>query len=86
LISSQNPVFLVTYSRNFNGASKKIGLQINIEETKYMLLYHHKNVGQSRDVKVANRLFGNLSQFMYMGRTVTNQNLIEEKIKRRLNS
>jgi hypothetical protein len=51
-----------------------------------MLLYRHQNVGQNRDIKIANRSFGNASQFKYLGTTVTNQNLILEEIKRRLNS
>jgi hypothetical protein len=51
-----------------------------------MLLSCHQNVGQNRDIKIANRSFENVSQFRYLGTTVTNQNLIQEKIKRRLNS
>jgi hypothetical protein len=51
-----------------------------------MLLSRHQNVGQNRDIKIANRSFENVSQFRYLGTTVTNQNLIQEKIKRRLNS
>jgi hypothetical protein len=43
-------------------------------------------VGQNRDIKIANRSFENVSQLKYLGRTVTNQNLIQEEIKRRLNS
>jgi hypothetical protein len=35
-------------------ASKKVGLEINLEKTKYMLLSRHQNVGQNRDIKVAN--------------------------------
>jgi hypothetical protein len=50
------------------------------------LLSHHQNVGQNPDIKTANRLFENGSQFKYMGAMVTNQNLIQEEIKRRLNS
>jgi hypothetical protein len=38
-------------------ASKEIGLEINVEKTKYMLLSHHQNVAQNRDIKIANRLF-----------------------------
>jgi hypothetical protein len=36
-------------------ASKEVGLEINVEKTKYMLLFHHQNVGQNRDIKIANR-------------------------------
>jgi hypothetical protein len=32
-------------------AGDEIGLEINIEKTKYMLLYRHQNVGQNRDIK-----------------------------------
>jgi hypothetical protein len=51
-----------------------------------MLLSCHQNVGQNLDIKVANRSFENVSQFQYLGTTVTNQNVIQEEIKRRLNS
>jgi hypothetical protein len=37
-------------------------------------------------MKIANRSFENVSQFKYLGTTLTNQNLIQEEIKRRLNS
>jgi hypothetical protein len=67
-------------------ASNEVGLEINTEKTKYMLLPHHQNVGQNQNIKIANRSFGNVSQFKYLGTTVTNQNLIQEEIKRRLNS
>jgi hypothetical protein len=50
-----------------------------------MLLSHHQNAGQNRDIKIANRPFQNVSQFKYLGTVVTNQNLIQEEIKRRLN-
>jgi hypothetical protein len=42
-------------------ASKEAGLEINIEKTKYMLLSHHQNAGQNRDIKIGNRLFENVS-------------------------
>jgi hypothetical protein len=50
------------------------------------MLSHHQNVGQNRDIKIANREFENVSQFKYLGTTITNHNLIQEEIKRRMNS
>jgi hypothetical protein len=57
-------------------ARKEVGLETNVEKTKYMLLFRRQNVGQSRDMKI-NRSFQNLSQFKYLGTTVTDQNLIQ---------
>jgi hypothetical protein len=58
-------------------ASREVGLEINVEKTMYMLLSRHQNVGQNWDIKIANRLFENVSWFKYLGMTVTNQNLIQ---------
>jgi hypothetical protein len=52
-------------------ASSEVGLVINIEKTKYMLLVHHQNAGQNLDVNIGNRSFENVSQFKYLG-TVQN--------------
>jgi hypothetical protein len=32
-------------------ASKKVGIEIDVEKTKYMLLSHHQNAGQNGDLK-----------------------------------
>jgi hypothetical protein len=58
----------------------------NILLTNYMLLSCYQNVGQNWDITIANRSFENVSQFKYLGTTVTNQNLIQVEMKRRLNS
>jgi hypothetical protein len=67
-------------------ANKEVGLEMNVEKTKYMLLSRHQNIGPYRDIKIANRSFESVSLFKYLGTIVTNQNMIQEKIKRRLNS
>jgi hypothetical protein len=41
---------------------------------------------KNREIKIGNRPFEDVSHFMYLGMTVTDQNLIQEEIKRRLNS
>jgi hypothetical protein len=51
-----------------------------------MLLSRHQNAGRNLDIKIGNGSFGNVSQFKYLGTTVTNPNLIHEGIKRRLDS
>jgi virulence-associated protein VapD len=65
---------------------KEVGLEINVKITKHMLVSRHQNAGRDRDLKIANRSFENVSQSKYLGTTVTNQNLIQEEIKRTLTS
>jgi hypothetical protein len=55
--------YIVTIKKNTEtliDASKEVGLEIIVEKTKYMLLSSHQNVGQNRDIKIANRLFENV--------------------------
>jgi hypothetical protein len=47
-----------------------------------MLLSRHQNAGQNHDINIANKCFENVAQFIYLGATVTNQNPIQEEIKR----
>jgi hypothetical protein len=35
-------------------ASKEVGLEINVEIIKYMLLSRHQNIRQNRDINIAN--------------------------------
>jgi hypothetical protein len=48
-------------------ASKEVGLEVNTEKTKYMLLSRHQNAGQSHDIKIANKCFENVAKFRYLG-------------------
>jgi hypothetical protein len=56
-----------------------------------MLLSRHQNACQIHGINIGNRRFENVAQFnvahlRYLGKIITNQNLIQEEIKRRLNS
>jgi hypothetical protein len=55
-------------------ASKEVGLQVNVEETKYMLVPWDQNAGQNQEIKIGNRSFENVSQFKYLGMTVQTNN------------
>jgi hypothetical protein len=63
-------------------SSKEVDQEVNIEKTKYMLVSRDQNAGQNWDIKIGNRSLENVSQFKYLGMTVTNQNLVLEEIKR----
>jgi hypothetical protein len=64
-------------------ASKDVGLEVNAEETKYVLLSRHQNAGQNHDIKIGNRCFENVAQFRYLGTTATYLNLIQKEIKKK---
>jgi hypothetical protein len=66
-------------------ASKEVDLEVNTDKTEYILLSRHQNAGQNHDIKIGNRCFENVAQFRYLGTTITNQNLIQEEVKKRLN-
>jgi hypothetical protein len=63
-------------------ASKEVGLEISVERTKYMFLSRNQNWDINWDIKTANKSFQNVLQFKYLGMTVTNENSIQEEIKR----
>jgi hypothetical protein len=67
-------------------ASRDIGLEINAEKTKYMIMSRHPNSGQDQNIRIANESFENVTKFKYMGTTLTSKNDIRDEIKSRLNS
>jgi hypothetical protein len=66
----------------FIDASKEVGLEINVEKTKFMFLSRRMTVQQNRDINITNSSFENVSQFRYFRMAVTNQNFILKQIKR----
>jgi hypothetical protein len=57
-------------------ASTEVGLEVNAEKTKYMLLSRHQKAGQYHDIMITNRSFENVAKFKYLGTTIINQHLI----------
>jgi glycerol-3-phosphate O-acyltransferase len=67
-------------------ANKEVGLEVNPEKTKYMLVSRCQKAGQRQSIKTGNRSFESVAKFKYLGTTLTDQNCINEEIKSRLNS
>ena len=67
-------------------SSKEIGLEVNADRTKYMVMSRDQNVGRGHNIKIDNSSFEMVEQFKYLEITLTNQNSIQEEINSRLKS
>jgi hypothetical protein len=65
-------------------ASKEIGLEVNADKTKYMVMPRDRNAGQGHSVKIDNSSIERVEEFKYLGMTLTDQNSVQEEIKSRL--
>jgi hypothetical protein len=67
-------------------AAKEIGLEVNADKTKYMVMSRDQNAGRTHSMKIDNGSFERVDEFKYLGTTFTNQNSIQKEIKSRLKS
>ena len=77
-----------TYSkekfRRSSSATKEIGLEVNADETKYMVMSREQTAGLSHTLKIDNSSIESVEVFKYFGTMLTNQNSIGKEIKSRL--
>jgi hypothetical protein len=48
-------------------ASRDVGLEINAERRKYMIMSCHPNSGQNQNIRIANELFRKVAKFNTWG-------------------
>ncbi|KAJ4443744.1 hypothetical protein ANN_05522 [Periplaneta americana] len=66
-------------------ASRAIGLEVNPEKTKYMIMSRDQNIVRNGNIKIGDLSFEEVEKFKYLGATVTNINDTREEIKLRIN-
>jgi len=74
------------YAEALAVARKETGLEATSDKSKYMVMYPDQNAGQSQSIKTDNSSIESVEEFKYLGRNLTDQNSIQEEIKRRLKS
>ncbi|KAJ4450362.1 hypothetical protein ANN_01783 [Periplaneta americana] len=81
----ENPQTIMKNTEILLEASKAIGLEVNPEKTKYMIMSRDQNIVRNGNIKIGDLSFEGVEKFKYLGATVTNINDTREEIKRRIN-
>ena len=58
-------------------ATKEIGLEVNADKTKYMVMSRDGNARRGHSVKIDNSSIERVEEFKYLGTTLTDQNSIQ---------
>jgi len=67
-------------------SSKQAGTEVNEEKTKHMIMSRDKYPGQNHNIKICNKAFERVEQFIHLGTTLTNQNSIHGHTKSKMRS
>jgi hypothetical protein len=62
-------------------ATKEIGLEINADKTKYMVMSRDRNAGRAHSVKIDNRPIERVEEFKYLGKSLTVKILFRKKLR-----
>ncbi|KAJ4436815.1 hypothetical protein ANN_16947 [Periplaneta americana] len=81
----ENPQTITENTEILLEASKDIGLEVNPEKTKYMIMSRDQNIVRNGNIKIGNLSFEEMEKLKYLGATLTNINDTREEIKHRIN-
>jgi hypothetical protein len=61
--------------------TKDIGLEVNAEKTKYMVMSRDQNAGQNGNIQIGNESLETVEQFKYLGTILTNKIPFMKKLR-----
>jgi hypothetical protein len=62
-------------------ASKEIGLQVNVDKTKHMVMSRDQNARQRYNIKLDNSSFERVEEFKYLGTTLCTTMLFRKRLR-----
>jgi hypothetical protein len=62
-------------------ATKEIGLEVNTDKSKFMVMSRDRSAGRGHGVKIGNSSSDRLEEFKYLGATLLSVLLIKEGLK-----
>jgi hypothetical protein len=62
-------------------ATKKVGLEVNADKTKYMVMSRERNAGRDDCVRIDNRSAERVEEFKYLGTMLIDQILFGKKLR-----
>ena len=65
-------------------AAKVIGLEVNADKAKYMVVSRDQRAGRNHSVKIDSNSFEGVEEFKYLGTNLTYQNCIQVEVRSRL--
>jgi len=68
-------------TQTFLVGSKVIGLEVNADKTKHVVMFRDQNARRSHNVKIDFNSLERVEEFKYLEITLTNQNSVQEEIK-----
>jgi len=70
-------------TEDLSEACMEVGLEVNTEKTKCMVMSCHHNAGENRNLWFL-KIFPKCRNFIYFGTTVTDHNRVHEEVRSRL--
>ena len=62
-------------------ATREIGLEVNADKTKHMVMSRDQNAGRIHSVRIDNSTFDIVEEFKYLETNSTNQILLRKKLR-----